>query len=239
MPPGERAAAPGNRRLPKAPKFTALDEDLYAYILAHVHEDELLARLREETERIAPEWIQMQIGPDQGALMALLARAIGARRALELGTFTGYSAICVARALPEDGRLVTCDVSKEWTGVASRYFAEAGLGGRIELRLGPAIETLGALAGAGAEPFAFAFIDADKPSYPDYWEAVVQLVRPGGLILVDNVLYGGAVVASDVDEGRCRSLEAIRETNARIAADERAESVMLGVADGLTIALRR
>src|SRR5262245_66683330 len=119
----------------------------------------------------------MQIAPEQGALMTLLCRAIGARRALELGTFTGYSAICIARALPEDGELITCDVSEEWTAIARGYWEEAGLADRIDLRLGPALDTLAGLE--GGDPFDFAFIDADKPTYPDYWEAVVELLRPG------------------------------------------------------------
>jgi predicted O-methyltransferase YrrM len=232
-------------------KFTALTPELHSYLVAHSGPpDELLERLAADTEEAAGGRAVMQIAPEQGALMALLCRAIAARRALELGTFTGYSAICIARALPADGLLVTCDVSEEWTRLARRYFEEAGLADRIELRLGPALETLAGLR--GGEPFDFAFIDADKTSYPDYWEAVVELLRPGGIAVVDNVLYDGEVVEPRVDGDRRPSvrpwartpergpsLEAILRTNELIAADDRVESVMLGVADGITIALRR
>ncbi len=228
-------------------KFTALTPALHDYLVAHSGPpDDLLDRLAAETEE-ATDVAIMQIAPEQGALMGLLARAIGARRALELGTFTGYSAICVARALPGDGELIACDVSEEWTAIARRYWEEAGLADRIDLRIGPALETLAELR--GGEPFDFAFIDADKTSYPDYWEAVVELLRPGGIAIVDNVLYGGEVAEAldgtdpmrpHVDaEERSPSLEAILRTNEMIAADERVESVMLGVADGITIALRR
>jgi predicted O-methyltransferase YrrM len=232
-------------------KFTALTPELHSYLVAHSGPpDELLERLAADTEAAAGGRAIMQIAPEQGALMALLCRAIEARRALELGTFTGYSAICIARALPADGVLVTCDVSEDWTRLARRYFEEAGLADRIELRLGPALETLAELR--GGEPFDFSFIDADKTSYPDYWEAVVELLRPGGIAVVDNVLYDGEVVEprDDEDRGpsvrpwarsteRAPSREAILRTNELIAADERVESVMLGVADGITIALRR
>ena len=146
-------------------KFTALTPALHDYLVAHSGPpDELLERLAAETESATDRAI-MQIAPEQGALMGLLCRAIGARRALELGTFTGYSAICVARALPADGTLIACDVSEEWTDIARRYWDEAGLADRIELRLGPASDTLAALE--GSEPFDFAFIDADKTGYPD------------------------------------------------------------------------
>ena len=219
-------------------KFTAMTAELHRYVVDHTREDEVLARLRAETET-ATDMAIMQIAPDQGALMALLARAIGARRALELGTFTGYSSICIARALPEDGRLVTCDVSEEWTGIALRYFVEAGVAERIDLRLGPALETLAELSEAGAEPFDFAFIDADKPNYPAYWEAVLDLLRPGGLVLVDNVFAGGSIVGEGDGGFTHASLDTIRELNDRIAADARVESAMVGIADGITIALKR
>ena len=229
-------------------KFTALTPELHAYLVAHSGpRDELLERLAAETESVAGSRAIMQIAPEQGALMALLCEAIGARRALELGTFTGYSSICIARGLGAGGALITCDVSEEWTALARRYWEEAGVAERIDLRLAPALETLADLRGTA--PFDFAFIDADKVSYPDYWEAVVELLRPGGIAVVDNVLYGGAVAAAlDGDDAmrpwagagqRSESLEAIIRTNERIAADERVDSVMLGVADGITIALRR
>jgi caffeoyl-CoA O-methyltransferase len=215
-------------------KFTELTPALHDYLVAHSGPpDELLDRLAAETES-ATDVAIMQIAPEQGALMGLLCRAIGARRALELGTFTGYSAICVARALPADGKLVACDVSEEWTAIARRYWEEADLADRIELRLGPALETLAELR--GGEPFDFAFIDADKTGYPDYWEAVVELLRPGGIAIVDNVLHGGDVIDDGADN---EARAAIVRTNELIAADERVESVMLGVADGITIALKR
>jgi caffeoyl-CoA O-methyltransferase len=228
-------------------KFTALTPALHDYLVEHSGPpDDLLNRLAAETESETDRAI-MQIAPEQGALMGLLCSGIGARRALELGTFTGYSAICVARALPEDGTLITCDVSDEWTRIARRYWEEAGLADRIDLRLAPALDTLGELA--GGEPFDFAFIDADKTSYPEYWEVVVELLRPGGIAVVDNVLYGGEVAGAlegddpmrpwAREEERNPSLAAILRTNETIAADERVESVMLGVADGITIALRR
>jgi caffeoyl-CoA O-methyltransferase len=176
----------------------------------------------------------MQIAPDQGALLTLLARTIGASSALELGTFTGYSALCIARGLAPGGRLLCCDVSEEWTAIARRYWAEAGVEGRIELRLGPALATLRALP--PTRSFDYVFLDADKPTYPDYWEEIVPRVQPGGLILVDNVLrYGTVWDPSDSDEGT----ELIRAFNDKVAADRRVESVILPVADGLTVARRR
>ena len=177
----------------------------------------------------------MQIAPDQGAFMTLIAKLIGAQEAIELGTFTGYSAICIARALPEDGVLVACDVSEEWTAIARRYFEQAGLEDRIELRIALAAETLAAMP--SDDPFDFAFIDADKEGYPGYWEECMRLVRPGGLILVDNVLAAGRVLADPED--RPPQVEAIMSTNEAIASDERVEIAMTTVADGLTIALRR
>jgi caffeoyl-CoA O-methyltransferase len=218
-------------------QFTQLTPELYDYVLAHTREDELLARLREETERSVPDVAQMQISPDQGVFMGVLAAAIGARRALELGTFTGYSAICVARALPADGRLVTCDVSEEWTRIGRRYWAEAGLEERIDLRLGPALETLAELR--DGEPFDLAFIDADKPNYPAYWEAVVDLVRSGGVILVDNVFAGGSITGPTEEGFEHAARDAIAEVNDRILADERVEPAMLSVSDGITLARKR
>jgi caffeoyl-CoA O-methyltransferase len=217
-------------------KFVALTPELHAYVVAQAHEDPLLGRLRAETERTLPDRAEMQIAPDQGALITVLVRAIGTVRALELGTFTGYSSICIARGLPAGGGLLTCDVSEEWTAVAGRYWAEAGVADRIELRLGPALETLAELP--DDEPFDFAFIDADKRNYPSYWEETLRVVRPGGLIMVDNVLYGGRVAAGDGDEDLGESGEAIRRTNELIRTDERVDAVMLGVADGITLALR-
>ena len=192
-------------------------------------------RLRAETATLPQAG--MQIGADQGALMALLIRLIGARRALEIGTFTGYSAMAVAEALPPDGRLVTCDISEEWTGIARRYWREAELDGKIELRLGDARGTLVALRReAGEGSFDFAFIDADKSGYDHYYEACLQLVRPGGLILIDNVLWSGKVADPEV---RDQDTVAIRELNAKIAADSRVEACLLTVGDGVMLVRKR
>jgi caffeoyl-CoA O-methyltransferase len=218
-------------------KFTQMTAELYRYAVEHSDgHDELLQRLAEETEREAGEMAIMLTAPEQATMMTLLVRAIGARRALELGTFTGYGSIAIARGLPADGLLVTCDVSEQWTEIARRYFEEAGLADRIDLRLGPALETLRELP--EDEPFDFAFIDADKGNYPAYYEECVRLLRPGGLIAIDNVFYGGQVL-SDGDGGERRQFAAeVRELNDHVAADERVLSVMLAIADGVTLALK-
>ena len=192
-------------------------------------------RLRAETATLPQAG--MQIGADQGALMALLIRVIGARRALEIGTFTGYSAMAVAEALPPDGRLITCDISEEWTAVARRSWRDAELDGKIELRLGDARATLAALhREAGPGSFDFAFIDADKSGYDHYYEACLQLVRSGGLILIDNVLWSGRVADPEV---RDQDTVAIRELNAKIATDTRVEACLLTVGDGVMVARKR
>jgi caffeoyl-CoA O-methyltransferase len=216
-------------------KYTVLTPELYAYAVGHgARTDDVLRRLAIETERDHADVAVMQIGADQGAFMTLLMRLIGARRALELGTFTGYSAICIARGLTDDGVLVTCDVSDEWTEIARRYWEEAGVADRIDLRLGPALETLRALP--DADPFDFAFIDADKAEYPDYYEECLRLLRPGGLVMVDNVFRGGEVLDASNDDPRNRGT---REVNERVAGDERVDVAMLPVADGITLARKR
>jgi caffeoyl-CoA O-methyltransferase len=216
------------------PKYTALNDDLHRYLVEHgSRQDEVLRRLAEETDGLGDVSV-MQIAPDQGALITLLVRAIGARRALELGTFTGYSAICIARGLPADGRLLACDVNEEWTQIARRYFREAGVEERIELRLGPALETLRSLP--AEDRFDFAFIDADKQGYPEYYEEVLPRLQEGGLMMLDNVLRGGAVL--DPDDKSSGNPE-LRDLNERIASDERVDVAMLGVADGITLALKR
>jgi caffeoyl-CoA O-methyltransferase len=216
-------------------KYTVLTPELYAYAVEHgARTDDVLRRLAIETERDHADVAVMQIGADQGAFMTLLMRLIGARRALELGTFTGYSAICIARGLTDDGVLVTCDVSDEWTEIARRYWEEAGVADRIDLRLGPALETLRALP--DADPFDFAFIDADKAEYPDYYEECLRLLRPGGLVMVDNVFRGGEVLDASNDDPRNRGT---REVNERVAGDERVDVAMLPVADGITLARKR
>ncbi len=213
-----------------------LTEALNDYLVrVSVREPPVLRRLREETAEL--ENASMQIAPEQGRLMALLVEVIGARRALEIGTFTGYSSLVVALALPDDGTLVACDVSEEWTAVARRYWAEAGVAHKIDLRLAPALETLDALLAAGeGGSFDFAFIDADKEPYPAYYERVLRLLRPGGLVLVDNTLWSGRVVDPDV---RDAATEAIRAFNAKLAADDRVSLSMLPVGDGVTLALKR
>jgi predicted O-methyltransferase YrrM len=214
-------------------KFTALTEELHDYIVAHgSREDAALAKVREETAALG-EIAVMQIAPDQGALMTLMTRMLGARRAIEVGTFTGYSAICIARGLPENGLLIACELDPERARAASGNFALAGVADRIDLRVGPAAETLAQLA--GADPFDLAFIDADKGAYDDYFESCLELLRPGGLIVVDNVLQEGRVL----DPGGDENAEAIDRLNVKLADDERVELAMVGVADGLTLALKR
>jgi caffeoyl-CoA O-methyltransferase len=217
--------------------YVEMTEALHAYVLEHTEDrDELLERLAEESDREAGDLAEMRTSPEQAALLALLARAIGARRVLEVGTFTGYTSLSIARVLPADGSLITCDVSEQWTAIARRYWEQAGISDRIELRLGPALDTLRGLG--DDEPFDFAYIDADKPGYPDYYEQCVRLVRPGGLIGIDNVFYGGDVVDDAIDAESGGSLEAIRRTNDLVLADERVVSVMVGIRDGITLALK-
>jgi predicted O-methyltransferase YrrM len=213
-----------------------LSDRIHQYVLRWgLDEPPVLARLREETA--AHPRASMQISPEQGAVLALLVELTDARHCLEIGTFTGYSSLAVALALPEDGRIVCCDVSDEYTSVARRYWAEAGVTDKVDLRLGPALETLDRLLSDGAAgTFDLAFIDADKTGYPEYWERCVELVRPGGVITLDNVLWGGRVADPDDDHPSTR---AIREVNERVAADPRVRQVLLAIADGMTIARKR
>jgi predicted O-methyltransferase YrrM len=211
-------------------KYIKLTPELYEYMIARGHNGDPIRReLSEETAKLGPIR-QMEIAPEQGTLMALLAGAIGARSAVEVGTFTGYSSLCVARALPEDGRLLCCDVSEEWTSVARRYWERAGVAHKITLKLAPAVETLRALP--ASYPIDFAFIDADKANYAIYYEEILKRMRAGGLILVDNVLWGGAVINETRQDG---DTKAIRALNDFIAHDQRVEAVMVAVSDGLTI----
>lgn len=215
---------------PKSP----LSPELHAYLVEHGSPPDALQReLIEETRALGGVAL-MQIAPEQGAFLTLLARAVGARRAVEVGTFTGYSALCIARGLPEEGELLACDVSEEWTRIARRYWERDGVAGRIRLALGPAAETLRGLP--EEEAFELGFIDADKERYPLYYEEILRRLRPGGLLLVDNVLWGGRVVDPADEEASTR---AIRAFNERVAKDERVDRVMLPVADGLTIVRKR
>lgn len=213
-----------------------LDDRLYDYLLSvSLRDDDIAARLREETARLPQS--NMQIAPEQAQFLGLLAGLVGARRTLDVGVFTGYSALAVARALPDDGRVVALDVSEEWTAIARRYWREAGMDHRIHLRIAPALETLDTLiADDGRGTFDFAFIDADKENYMAYYERCLELMRPGGVIAVDNVLWSGSVAnPADTDP----DTEAIRAFNAELHQDERIDLSMVPIADGLTLAVKR
>jgi caffeoyl-CoA O-methyltransferase len=216
------------------PKSFHLSPEIHDYLVRHgTPPDEIQRALIEETKRLGGIAI-MQIAPEQGAFMTLLAKLIGARRAIEVGTFTGYSALCLARGLADGGHLLCCDISEEWTRIGLPYWEKAGVAHKIELRLGPAAETLRALP---ADPVVdLAFIDADKGGYPVYYEEILARLRPGGLILVDNVLFMGTVVDSSVTN---ESVVAIRAFNDRVAQDERVDRVMIAVGDGLTLLRKR
>ena len=210
--------------------------DVEQYVSAQItRETPLQRRLREETSALPMG--TMQISADQGALFALLVRTLGARRAIEIGTFTGYSALAVASALPADGTLVCCDISDEWTRIGQRYWDEAGVSQRIDLRLGPALDTLGTLLrDGGANAYDFAFIDADKSNYDAYYEACLELVRTGGLIALDNMLWGGKVVEPDVHDD---DTDALRALNTKIRDDKRVDACLLTVGDGVMLARKR
>lgn len=213
-----------------------LDDALYDYLLKRgVREPAAARELRERTRKLP--MAMMQISPEQGALMSMLVRLIGARRAIEVGTFTGYSALCVALALPVDGKLIACDVSDEWTSIGREYWMKAGVAGKIDLRLAPALETLDALLAAGeAGRFDFAFIDADKANYDAYYERILRLLRPGGLVGIDNVLWGGRVVDATAHDA---DTTAIRALNEKLAGDDRIDLALLPIGDGLTLARKR
>jgi caffeoyl-CoA O-methyltransferase len=218
----------------ETPKSVQMTAELHAYLVFHgTPPDEIQCALIDETRALGNISV-MQIAPEQGAFMTLVARILGARRAIEIGTFTGYSALCLARGLADDGELICCDVSEKWTSVGRRYWDKAGVTHKIDLRIAPAIETLAQLP---QEPnFDLAFIDADKSAYIDYFEALLPLIRQGGVILVDNVLWEGAVVDPAVDD---ENTVAIRTFNDLVAADSRVECVMLPIADGLTLLRKR
>jgi caffeoyl-CoA O-methyltransferase len=212
-------------------KYTNLDDALYTYMCQcrSQADDPVLKALQEETQRLG-DISRMQISPEQGSFMGMLAAAIGARHIIEVGTFTGYSAICMARALPQDGKLLCLDASEEWTAIARRYWGRAGLKDRIELRLGPAVPSLQAL-----EPswrFDFAFIDAEKTEYDSYYELVLPRMRVGGLILFDNMLWGGQLGRGEIDQATGRAIDAL---NHKLAKDPRVQSVLISIGDGINI----
>jgi caffeoyl-CoA O-methyltransferase len=214
-----------------ASRNTFLPAKLARYIAEHsVREPEVLRELRAATA--SQRSSGMQIGPDQGQFMALLVQLLGARRCLEIGTYTGYSSLAVALALPDDGRIVCCDVSEEWTAIARRFWKKAGVEHKITLKLAPALETLATLQG----PFDFAFIDADKENYANYYERCLELVRRGGLIAVDNTLWSGEVADPKSRNATTRALQAF---NDKLLRDARVALSLLPVGDGLTLALKR
>lgn len=214
---------------------TSVQGPVWDYLLDHVREHALLRRLRDETA--SHPRANMQISPDQGRFMQWLVATLGARRCLEVGTFTGYSSLAVALALPDDGTITCCDVNEEYTAIARRYWAEAGVADKVELRLAPALETLDALLQEGrAGSFDFAFIDADKTSYDGYYERCLKLLRPGGVIAFDNVLWGGRVAEAAVDD---EDTVALRALNDKLHGDARVDVSTLTIADGLTLARRR
>jgi predicted O-methyltransferase YrrM len=212
-----------------------LSDGVEQYIVdTTVREHPVLAELHAETATMPGAG--MQIGSDQGQFMALLARAIGAKRYLEIGVFTGYSSLAMALALPDDGRVVACDVSEDYTSVAKRYWQKAGVEKKMDLRLGPAVATLDKMIADKVEPFDIAFIDADKANYDAYFERCLQLVRPGGLILCDNMLWSGRVIDKNEHDA---DTDALRALNAKAGKDERVDVALLSVGDGILIARRR
>jgi caffeoyl-CoA O-methyltransferase len=217
-----------------SPKSFQLGAEIHAYIVAHgTPPDAIQLELIEETRKLGGISL-MQIAPEQGAFMTLLTRLIGARRAIEVGTFTGYSSLCIARGMGPAGRLIACDVSTDWTATARRYWEKAGIAGQIDLRIGPATETLAALP---KDPvFDLAFIDADKTNYHAYYELILERLRPGGVILVDNVLWMGNVVNAEATDPNTL---AIRKFNDAVASDARVDCSMIAVGDGLTLLRKR
>jgi len=216
-------------------RTTPVTDAVYAYLLGMLREPDVLQRLREETAQMPMK--RMQIAPEQGQFMALLVELMSARRCLELGVFTGYSTLSVALALPSDGLIVACDLNEEWTSIARRYFEEAGMTHKLDLRLAPAHKTLDALLESGAEEsFDFCFIDADKENYVSYYDKCVRLIRHGGLIAVDNALWGGAVASAAEDDEETRT---IRELNRAVASDDRVTQSLVPIGDGLLLARRR
>ncbi len=217
-------------------KSLRVDDSLETYLEELLAEEpDVLVRLRDETSRL--EYANMQIGWEQGRLMTLLLRCLGAQNTIEIGVFTGYSTLVTALALPDTGRVVACDINEEWTGIATRYWREAGVAGKIDLRIGPASDTLDVMIADGeAASYDFAFIDADKTGYDTYYERCLELLRPGGLIAIDNALWDGAVADAADDSADTR---AIRALNTRIARDPRVEAFLAPVGDGVHLAWKR
>jgi predicted O-methyltransferase YrrM len=216
-------------------RMMSVTEELMAYV-ARVGTRETAAQVHCRAETAKLPMAMMQIGPDQGAFMGLVAKLIGAMRYLEIGTFTGYSALSVALALPANGKVVALDVSKEFTDLARGFWKEAGVEGKIDLRLGPGVETLDAMIAAREAPFDFAFIDADKPNYDNYYERVLKLLRPGGLIALDNMLWSGAVANKDIND---ESTTAIRALNQKIHDDPRVDMALASIGDGVMLARKK
>jgi predicted O-methyltransferase YrrM len=211
-----------------------IDSELSTYVLANSRETDVQRRLRERTRSV--EQSEMQISADEAAFLSILVQSIGAKRAIEVGTYTGYSALAIASALPRDGTLVCCDISDKWTSVGRPFWREAGVADRIDLRLGPAEETLQQLLKQGAEGWDFAFIDADKPAYEAYYELTLKLLRPGGLMAIDNTLWERRVLDPSIND---RNTAAIRALNARLRDDGRVDVALLTIRDGVTLARKR
>ena len=215
---------------------TGLEKTLAEYIQSiSLREPDILRQLREETAKLS--MAQMQISPEQGQLMALLVQLMGAKKTLEIGVFTGYSALAVALALPNDGKMIACDISEEYTAIAKDFWTRAGVSEKIDVRIAPALETLETLITEGeAGSFDLAFIDADKRNYENYYERALTLLRPGGLILLDNVLWSGKVTDPTITD---KQTQAIREFNQKLHQDSRISLSLIAIADGLTLALKR
>ena len=214
------------------PKFTPMSDALQAYAIAHSTIQPTLDEVARETDAMGDISV-MQMAPEQGALTTLLVRSIGATNAIEVGSFTGYGTISIAAGLPQQGCLIACEVDEGYAETIRRNVDRAGLGDRVEVRVGPALDTLRAIS--DENHFDFAFIDADKPTYPDYYEEAIRLLRPGGLVMVDNVFRNGQVIDPSFDDD---STAATRLLNDRIASDDRVQAAMIGVADGITLALK-
>ena len=214
------------------PKFTPMSEALQEYAIAHSTIQPTLDEVARETDAMGDISV-MQMAPEQGALTTLLVRSLGATNALEIGSFTGYGTISIAAGLPEQGHLIACEADPDYAEITRSNVDRAGLGDRVEIRVGPALDTLRAIT--DEDRYDFAFIDADKPTYPDYYEEAIRLLRPGGIVMIDNVFRNGTVIDPEVDDD---STAATRVLNDRIANDDRVQAAMIGVADGITLALK-